>query len=240
MLKFWKMRADRGTEAEEGFTLIEMSIVLVIIGLIIGGVLKGQELIASTRLKAMVTQWDAYKGAFGSFQDRYLAIPGDFAGAVTDIRATGVAAGNSNGILDAVDATPFATAHDVTESLNFWAHLAAANMVSGVTVGTAAGAATAAAAGGLPPSRFAGSFWQALTGTANGVTTVFVRHQAGVGAAAGSLHGGQYAEIERKYDDANSISGAIMELANGTCSPAAGGLSPLLRANACIILFQLQ
>lgn len=241
MLKFWKMRADRGTEAEAGFTLIEMSIVLVIIGLIIGGVLKGQELIASTRLKAMVSQWDGYKAGYNTFMDRYQAIPGDFAGALTDIRATGVVAGNSDGLLDApADAAPFATAHAATESLNFWAHLAAANLVNGVTLGNVAGVATAAGAGGIPASRFAGSFWQAMTGTANGVTTEFVRHQSGVGAAAASLHGGQYAEIERKFDDTNPLAGAIMERGTTTCTTAAGALAPLTRANDCVILFALR
>jgi prepilin-type N-terminal cleavage/methylation domain-containing protein len=235
MLKNW-LKSTRG---EEGFTLIEMSIVLVIIGLLIGGVLKGQELIASTRLKALVSQWDSYKAALGSFQDRYQNLPGDFAGAVTDIRANSVEIGNGNGIIDAVDAAPFATIHNATEALNFWAHLAAANMISGVTLSGGA-AAQPAATGGVPASRFAGSFWAALTGTANGVTTVFARHQAGTIAAAGSLHGGQYAEIERKYDDSRGNSGQIMESGAATCTTAAGVLAPLARANDCIILFQLQ
>src|SRR5215510_8766093 len=65
----------------KGFTLIEIAIVLVIIGLLLGGVLKGQELITGARVRNLISQQDGIKAAFFGFQDRYRALPGDYASA---------------------------------------------------------------------------------------------------------------------------------------------------------------
>ncbi len=62
---------------QRGFTLVEIAIVLVVIGLLLGGVLKGQELIASSRVRNMADQQAGIQAAYYGFQDRYRAIPGD-------------------------------------------------------------------------------------------------------------------------------------------------------------------
>jgi prepilin-type N-terminal cleavage/methylation domain-containing protein len=66
---------------QSGFTLIEIAIVLVIIGLLLGGVLKGQELITSARVRNLISTQDGIKAAYFGFQDRYRALPGDYPGA---------------------------------------------------------------------------------------------------------------------------------------------------------------
>ena len=76
---------SRSRSAQNGFTLVEIAIVLVIIGLILGGVLKGQELVTSARVRNIADQQNAIKAAFYSFQDRYRALPGDYAAASTNI-----------------------------------------------------------------------------------------------------------------------------------------------------------
>ena len=63
---------------QQGFTLIEIAIVLVIIGLLLGGVLKGQELIQNARVRNIITQQEGIKAAFFGFQDRYRGIAGDY------------------------------------------------------------------------------------------------------------------------------------------------------------------
>ncbi len=62
---------------QQGFTLIEIAIVLVIIGLLLGGILKGQELINSARVRNLASQLDGVKVAYLAFQDRYRVLPGD-------------------------------------------------------------------------------------------------------------------------------------------------------------------
>lgn len=86
---------------QKGFTLIEIAIVLVIIGLLLGGVLKGQELINTARVRALNNTVDGITAAWFSFQDRYRAFPGDYltARAVINLSdgAGGAVAGGGNG-----------------------------------------------------------------------------------------------------------------------------------------------
>ncbi len=86
-----------------GFTLIEIAIVLVIIGLLLGGVLKGQELITGARVRNLISQQDGIKAAFFGFQDRYRALPGDYAAASTNINGVTIA-GDGNGRIEGPNA----------------------------------------------------------------------------------------------------------------------------------------
>jgi len=79
----------QGLQNQKGFTLVEIAIVLVIIGLLLGGVLKGQELIENTKLKAVKTDSDAISAAVLGFQDRFRVLPGAGAdGAITHAEST--------------------------------------------------------------------------------------------------------------------------------------------------------
>src|SRR5690349_22109844 len=103
---------------ESGFTLIEIAIVLVIIGLLLGGVLKGQELITGARVRNIIKQQDGVKAAYFGFLDRYRALPGDYASAATTITGMSTAAcngGNGNG-----DGTIGTTNN---ENILVWEHL---------------------------------------------------------------------------------------------------------------------
>src|SRR5271156_5113213 len=88
-----------------GFTLIELSIVLVIIGLIVGGVLVGQDLIKAAQLRASITQITQLNTAANSFDRKYNGIPGDFISpaslisGVVNNSATTVGDGDGNGII---------------------------------------------------------------------------------------------------------------------------------------------
>jgi len=70
---------------QAGFTLVEIAIVLVIIGLLLGGILKGQELINNAKVRNVADQQNAVKAAYFAFQDRFRALPGDYALATTNI-----------------------------------------------------------------------------------------------------------------------------------------------------------
>ena len=96
----------------QGFTLVEVGIVLVIMGLLLGGVLKGQELLTNARVRELIGQQDGVKAAFFGFQDRFRAMPGDYAGATISIANV---TQNGNGRVES------STTHN--ESILAWEHL---------------------------------------------------------------------------------------------------------------------
>src|SRR5216683_5000852 len=85
--------------AQTGFTLVEIAIVLVIIGLLLGGILKGQEMITQAKIKNVINDFNGIGVAVTSYQDRYRALPGDDANATTRWTIQAPASGNGNGII---------------------------------------------------------------------------------------------------------------------------------------------
>src|SRR5258705_13699955 len=85
---------------QAGFTLVEIAIVLVIIGPLLGGILKGQEMITQAKIKNVVADFSGIPAAYYGYQDRYRAIPGDDVGAATrSTPPTAPAAGDGNGVV---------------------------------------------------------------------------------------------------------------------------------------------
>ena len=117
-----------GRKAQSGFTLVEIAIVLVIIGLLLGGVLKGQELIENGRVKNAANDMNGIVAAYNSYLDRYRGLPGDDPGAVVarGTSWTGVVAGNGDGVI-----TARASLAGADESDNFFQHLRAAGFITG-------------------------------------------------------------------------------------------------------------
>jgi prepilin-type N-terminal cleavage/methylation domain-containing protein len=118
---------------QSGFTLVEIAIVLVIVGLLLGGVLKGQELINSAKAKTYAQDFRTIQSALYAFQDRFKGIPGDLAGANTKITgafaattpAGEVGNGQISGVWDSTTATD--------ESCLVWQHLRLAGFLAGST-----------------------------------------------------------------------------------------------------------
>ena len=120
---------------QSGFTLIEIAIVLVIIGLLLGGILKGQELINSARVKNLATDFRNTPVFIYGYQDKFKALPGDDAAASTHVtnatNATtpGAAAKRGDGVIDG----DWDSTTGTDESALFWQHVRLAGLAPGST-----------------------------------------------------------------------------------------------------------
>ena len=125
---------------KKGFTLIEMAIVLVIIGLIVGSVLVGRDLVSAAMVRATITQIEKYNQATNTFRGKYGSLPGDIKdpaasnfGFVARGAATGQGDGNSliEGAYPSGTTTHNALFQDEGETLTFWMDLSKAGLIEG-------------------------------------------------------------------------------------------------------------
>ena len=117
---------------QSGFTLVEIAIVLVIIGLLLGGVLKGQELINSAKVKNIIGDMRNVSLFIYGYQDKYKALPGDDAQAATHVTGgtTATCVGCiGNGIING----GYNSTTNTEESFLFWQHVRLANLAAGPT-----------------------------------------------------------------------------------------------------------
>ncbi len=127
---------------QSGFTLVEIAIVLVIIGLLLGGVLQGQQLIENSRVRSATNSMDGISAGMFSYQDRYGRLPGDDGPTATIQGRAGpwttLTGGNTNGLVDGAVGLTFAPAAGNEPAL-FFQHLKAAGFIAGdATLGAAA------------------------------------------------------------------------------------------------------
>jgi prepilin-type N-terminal cleavage/methylation domain-containing protein len=129
--------------AQRGFTLVEIAIVLVIIGLLLGGILKGQELIRSARVRNLADQNSGIQGAYYGFVDRYRQVPGDMPAGNAPNGACSVLGTNLLPNCAAVggDGDGSLDTGAFNESAAAWAQMQAAGFIQGNYQGTAANAA---------------------------------------------------------------------------------------------------
>jgi len=116
---------------QKGFTLVEIAIVLVIIGLLLGGILKGQEMIIQAKVKNSISDFSGVSAAYFGYQDRYRATPGDDGGALR--WGAGALVGDNNRALDgtynAACPTPLVAASP--ETCKWWDHLRRSGFIAG-------------------------------------------------------------------------------------------------------------
>lgn len=217
------LSAIQARPSEKGFTLVELAIVMIIIGLLIGGILKGQELINNARVSSSVSQIKAVEAAVNTFKDKYAAYPGDVANPSVRIPNCAAApcstAGDGDSLIEVTG-----TANDVggapanDEGGRAFIHLAAAGVLSSGGVDPIPAWAIATA---LPDLNLGGKIavgynlaTVATTGLASGAN--LSGHYLAVGAsgttmAAGNvtLKSSNVANIDRKLDDGAPNVGSV-------------------------------
>lgn len=228
-----------------GFTLVEMSIVLVIIGLITGGILTGQSLIVAAEQRSIMTQFSEFTGAVQVFRSQYESLPGDFPTA-TDVwgkdntncstdAGTAATPGTCNGDGNNIVNVFTGNATDDYEAFRFWQQLTLAGLIpnsyTGLTGG--GGAMHAVPGSNVPAGKIANSGWSNAglgTYTAGG-SNYFARDYGntlyfGAATATALSYGAlltpkQVATIDRKYDDGMPYTGKIAIMYYSACTNAA-------------------
>ena len=148
---------------KSGFTLIELSIVLVIIGLIVGGILTGQSLIKAAEIRATLSQVEKYNTATRTFQNKYSSLPGDIISSqacafslfcVTGASANQIGYGDGNGLIQGHSTAPFLDGGNYkAEVAMFFLHLSQAGLIDGMYgVGADVSVSGATATGGSTAS----------------------------------------------------------------------------------------
>ena len=235
---------------QRGFSLVELSIVLVILGLLTGGILAGQSLIRAAELRSVTTEYGRWVTAMHSFRDKYMGIPGDmrdstrFWGHQTTtgwcsntsgaaVSVNGTCDGNGNGTISLT-----AAANQGGENFAFWRQLALAGLIEGTYSGVAGptNAEDSIIAVNIPSSKFSQAGWSSWGGDFPGDPYSF-RYNYGIGFTYGAA-GGQKAQgrimkpeeawnIDMKMDDGRPATGKVVaRFWNNECSiPNSGAAS---------------
>ena len=201
---------------QKGFTLVEIAIVLVIIGLLLGGILKGQEMITQAKIKNVVADFSGISAAYYGYQDRYRAIPGDdpgaagrWVGAFSPLAAT-PSNGQVGGTYNNNCPTPLVQASP--ESCHWWDHLRRAGFVAG--------------SGGTQPFNAVTGLLGVQTGDgAAGVGPILGTNALGLGGFSGlivcsaNLTDKIAIAVDTQMDDGLSVSGTVRGLLQAAPNP---------------------
>ena len=180
---------------QSGFTLIEIAIVLVIIGLLLGGILKGQELITQGRIRNVGNDFQSMTAAINLYQDRYRSLPGDDAGAAARWSITAPSGGTLG---DGIISGNYNSATATDESRQFLLHLRRAGLVGGAVTDDT-----------TPPNAASG-----VTGIQNGAFGI-----PGIVVCSNNLPAKIAQAVDTQFDDGKSDTGTV-RAATGTTAGA--------------------
>jgi len=183
---------------EKGFTLVELAIVLVIIGIILGAVLKGQELIFNAKVKRLQNQIKEMQAAFYTYYDRYSYYPGDDPTASS--RWSGAPNGDGDGLVEG------GYCDGGEESCYIWRHLRYANIISGDPTDTTPKS--------MIPHHIFGGRLEMFTGT----YTVGGTTRSGLWITLRNLEAQAAEALDRAIDDGKCSTGSMARYSGASCN----------------------
>jgi type II secretory pathway pseudopilin PulG len=200
--------------SNDGFTLVEMAIIIIIVGVVLGATLVGKDLMHNAQLSSLLTSAQNYKSAALTFRQQYKYLPGDMG------NADNFFSGSTNGNGDNQITTSTPVADDVYESLNAWHQLSAANIIDeAYPDSTASGVDPDAAIAGkdVPTSQLSGTGFWFLYHAQDATTQRLGGNFLKIGTAnsadgtdlIGSLSPLEAAVIDEKIDDGFAKTGAV-------------------------------
>lgn len=192
---------------QKGFTLVEMSIVLVIIGLIVGGILAGRDMIRNSVLKSIITETTSYKAAMNSFFNKYQYLPGDWPQATTRWPFAsvwpGYYTGDGNG--DGVISQPCG---NCSEGLWAWQQLMSEGLISGRYSGRQQ-SGNARLGRNIPDAPMKGTGYT-IENWLRGKSAIVVSSTNGAAFnGSGRVNAAEVWGIDVKVDDGNAASGKV-------------------------------
>ena len=201
---------------QHGFTIVEIAIVLIIIGLLLGGILKGQELVNSARVRNLADTNSGTQAAYYGFIDRYRQVPGDMtaaaaASAIGDSTIT--AGGDADGRVDNAD---------WGEASALWVHLTRAGFLQGNYNGGATDSTTYRDAGVAPRNAFDGYMLLGRTrdySTTGGAPTAAQTVRLGL-VLGDNIPVDIARELDVKIDDQRPLTGSLRFTGTTTFSHA--------------------
>lgn len=222
-----------------GFSLVELSIVLVILGLLIGGILAGQSLIRASEMRTVATEFQRYQTAANAFRDRYFFLPGDMPNAtsfwgahpncgidVVDFSSSATCNGDGNKLIDGGGAGE--------ESGSFWQQLANAGLIESMSGGYRSGKLNNSAwTVGSVAGTYAGN-----TGSFAGVYGNYFYFQTT--NVAPIITAAEAWNLDTKLDDGKPSAGGILGYKGSTTFPCTDRANTMVGAGDATAVYSLS